>query len=247
VVKTCERLVGDYGIDGIFLDSYAYQMNQPMQTRAEGKMYSAQEYSRGVLALTDRVRKAIQAINPEAVVLGETTAGPIARHWHGGLSSDFAWRSPINQERILASPVRYGAPEVNFITNGRTLNELNQVFAAGHNLALADSHLPFASYIKPLVEIRQKYKDALIHGNQTYQPETGDPDAVAYYYEGATNRVITAINISSQKHFTGALLLKSGDANSTWEDAISGEVFKPANGKLAVHIPPEGMRILVRR
>ncbi|MBZ5611371.1 MAG: DUF6259 domain-containing protein [Acidobacteriia bacterium] len=247
VVKVCERLVKDYGVDGIFLDSYAYQMNQPMQTRAEGILYTAKQYSQGVLTLTDRVRKAIQAINPDAVVLGETTAGPIARHWHGGLSADFAWRAQANQGRILASPVRYGIPEVNFITSGRTLNELNQVFAAGHNLALCDAQLPWASYVRPLVEIRQKYKDALIYGSQSYQPATGNADVAAYYYEGTANRVITAVNISSQRHYAGGLSLRSSDANSVWQDLVTGETFKAQDARLAMHIPPEGLRILVRK
>ncbi len=247
VVQVCERLVRDYGVDGIFLDSYAYQMNQPMQTLSEGTLYNPEQYSAGVLTLTDRVRKAIQAIKPDAVLMGETTAGPISRHWHGGLSADFAWLSRINQGRILASPVRYGIPEVNFITNGRTLNELNQVFAAGHNLALCDTHLPFASYIRPLVEIRQRYKDALIYGSQAYQPATGSPDVAAYFYEGSTNRIITAVNISSQRYYVGHLTLRSSEANSVWQDLVSNETFKAQDTKLALSIPVEGLRVLVRK
>ncbi|MBZ5607640.1 MAG: DUF6259 domain-containing protein [Acidobacteriia bacterium] len=247
IVQVAERLVRDYGVDGIFLDSYAYQMNQPMQTQAEGILYSPAQYSQGVLTLTDRVRNAIQAIKPDAVVLGETTAGPIARHWHGGLSTDFAWRSQINQGRILASPVRYGIPEVNFITSGKTLNEMNQVFAAGHNLALCDAQLPFASYIRPLVEIRKKYKDALIYGSQSYQPATGSPDVAAYYYEGAANRVVTAVNISSQRHYLGHLRLRDSDANTTWQDLVSNEIFKAQGAELRINIPPEGLRVLVRK
>jgi hypothetical protein len=118
-----------------------------MKTQEEGVLYSSKQYSQGVLTLANKVRAAIQANKPDAVLVGETTAGPIARHWNGGLSADFAWMAEINQQRILASPVRYGIPEVNFMSNGRTLNELNQVFAAGHNLALCDAQLPLASYI----------------------------------------------------------------------------------------------------
>jgi hypothetical protein len=162
VVDVCKRLVGEYGVDGIFLDSWAWRMNIPMKNVEEGILYNAQQQSQGVLTLADKVRTAIQGIKPDAVLIGETTAGPIARHWHGGLSADFAWMAPINQEKILGSPIRYAAPEVNFISNGRTIGELNQIYAAGHNLALCDIHLPLANYIKPLVEIRQRYKDALI-------------------------------------------------------------------------------------
>ncbi len=246
IVKVCERLVKEYGVDGIFLDSWAYQMNQPMQTRAEGILYSPKQYSQGVLTLADRVRTAIQAIKPDAIVMGETTAGPIARHWHGGLSTDFAWRSHINQGRVLASPVRYGIPEVNFITNGRTVNEMNQVFAAGHNLALCDLHLAQASYIRPLIDIRQRYKDALIYGSQAYQPATGNPDVASYYYEGSTNRIITAVNVSAQRHYTGNLTLRNSEANSSWQDLVTQDIVKARGASLPLKIPPEGLRVLVR-
>jgi len=172
LATTCTRLVRDYGVDGIFIDSWAYQMNWPMQTDEEGVLYSPKQYSQGVLTGADRVRAAIQAVKPDAVVMGETTAGPVGRHWHGGLTADFAWLKGVNHGRIVASPVRYGIPEINFITNGRNLNELQQVFAAGHNLALSDDDLPSAAYVKKLVNIRQQYKDALIYGAQSYQPET---------------------------------------------------------------------------
>ena len=37
---------------------------------------------------------------------------------------------------MLASPIRYAMPNANFFVNGGNLGGLNQVFAAGHNLAL---------------------------------------------------------------------------------------------------------------
>jgi len=179
--------------------------------------------------------------------LGETTAGPIGRHWDGGLSADFAWLAGPNQQKILGSPIRYGVPEVNFMSNGRNLNEMNQIFAAGHNLALCDAQLPWASYIKPLVEIRQKYKDALIYGKQTYQPATGVRDVVAYYYAGSANRLLTAVNTSAQQHFSGSLTLRDDDRNSTWQDLITGETLKAFDGKLPLKVPPDGLRVLLRR
>ncbi len=247
VVSVAKRLVGEYGVDGIFLDSWAWRMNIPMKTQQEGVLYTSKQYSQGVLTLADKVRDAIQAIKPDAVLVGETTAGPIARHWHGGLSADFAWMAGINQEKILGSPVRYGVPEVNFMTNGRTLGELNQMYAAGHNLALCDAQLPLANYIKPLVEIRQRYKDALIYGSQAYQPSTGNAEVAAYYYQGSTNRLITAVNTAAQRNYTGDLSLREGDANTIWQDLVSEETFKAAGNKLHLKIPPGGLRVLIRR
>jgi len=247
LVKVCEKLVRDYGVDGIFLDSWAWRMNLAMKTEEEGILHTPKEYNQGVLTVADRVRSAIQAIKPDAVVIGETTAGPIARHWDGGLSADFAWMAAINQQKILGSPVRYGAPEVNFMSNGRNLNELNQIFAAGHSLALCDAQLPWAAYIKPLVHIRQEYKDALIYGKQAYQPATGDKDVAAYYYEGSKNRLITAVNTSAQRHYTGSLTLPAAEAGSTWQDLLTEEVYKSKDGKLTLKIPPDGLRVLQRK
>jgi hypothetical protein len=247
VVSVAKRLVGEYGVDGIFLDSWAWRMNWPMKNQAEEVLYTSKQYSQGVLTLADKVRTAIQAIKPDAVLIGETTAGPIARHWHGGLSADFAWMAEINQQRILASPVRYGVPEVNFMSNGRTLSELNQVFAAGHNLALCDAQLPLANYIKPLIEIRQRYKDALIYGAQAYQPATGSPDAAAYYYQGTANRLITVVNASEQRNYNGSLTLGKGESDTIWQDLVSNETFKASGQKLQMKILPGGLRVLLKR
>lgn len=247
VVATCERLVRDYGVDGIFLDSWSYQMNWPMKTREEGVLYSPKQYSQGVLRMTDRVLAAVQAIKPDAVVIGETTAGPIARHWHGGLSADFAWIARQNQGKILASPVRYGMPEVNFVSNGRTLGELNQVFASGHSLALSNAHLPWASYLRTLVEARQQYKDALVYGAQVYQPATGSADAVAYFYQGTASRVITVVNTSPDRHYTGNLILREPESGSKWTDLLSEETLTANRTSLPMTLPPDGLRILVRR
>lgn len=89
-----------------------------------GDRYTPWEYSRGVLELAQRVR---DAIGPDRVVLCESTSGQLGQCVHGGLSSDLGqavahqrWR---NQNRILASPVRYGMPWVNFISNGLDMNE----------------------------------------------------------------------------------------------------------------------------
>jgi len=248
LVEVSKRLVGEYGVDGIFLDSWAWRMNLPMRVKADGgALHTSLEYSLGVLTSTDRVRQAVRSVKPDAVVIGETTSGPIGRHWDGGLSADFAWLAGPNQQKILGSPIRYGVPEVNFMSNGRNLNEMNQIFAAGHNLALCDAQLPWALYIKPLVEIRQKYKDAMIYGKQTYQPATGVRDVVAYYYTGSTNRVMTAVNTSAQTHYRGTLTLGDDDRESSWQDLITGEILKASGGKLALKIPPDGLRVLLRR
>ena len=246
LAETCVRLVRDYGVDGIFIDSWGYQMNWPMQTDEENVLYSPKQYSQGVLSGVDRVRAAVQAVKPDAVVMGETTAGPLGRHWHGGLSADFMWLKGTNQGRITASPVRYGIPEINWMTNGRSLSELQQVYAAGHNIALSDENLPSAAYVRQLIEIRQKYKDALIYGHQAYQPETGDSKTAAYYYRGAQHQLVAVVNTSEERSYAGRLTLSGTETNSRWRDLLSEEKFEAQGESLTLNIGPQKLRLLLR-
>ena len=221
IVDLCTRLVKQYGADGIYLDSWGWQWNWSMRNLEEGRTYTPQEFTRGVLELADRVRG---AIGPNRVVVCESTSGQLGRSVHGGLSSGFGmlagqrWR---NQFRILASPVRYGLPHVNFISNGLDMNELHQIFAAGHPLALCWNWHPRAGYsggpdvfmrrqperdhIKQLLEVRRNLKNGLVYGRQTYQPDTGDDDVAAYYYEGTAQCVLTAVNTSTTRTYFAPL------------------------------------------
>ena len=237
VVATAERLVCKYGFDGILLDSVAWQMNQHMRAAADvsGRVSTSLEYSRAMLALTDRVREAVRGKNRNAVVIGETTSGPIASHWDGGLGGDFSrklypdapWR-----HQLTGSPVRYARPGVTWFANGIDLNELHQVFAAGHNLALCPSWphtsmLDAADHIKQLVTLRQTYKDALVYGHQAYQPRTGFDDVVAYRYRGAAHQLITVVNIGNDER-TVDLELRGELDGGLWRDRM-----RPADNYIA--------------
>lgn len=246
LVSVAERLVRDYDADGIFLDSWAWQMNWPMQNIAEHNLYTSKQYSQGVLTLTDRIRTAIQTIKPDAVIIGETTSGPIAHHWHGGLSADFAWLADLNQNRIIASPVRYGIPEINFISNGRNLNELQQIYAAGYNLALTNFHLVWSQYINQLIKIRQDYKDALIYGKQLYQPSTGNSKVASYFFSGEQNDIITIVNTSEDQNYVGQIKLNESESNSTWKDLLTDQVFAVSGDLLNMVLYPEELKILLR-
>ena len=198
------------------------------------------EYSRAVLELADQVR---DAIGPDRVVLCESTSGQLAGHVHGGFSSDLGqkvaqqrWR---NQGRILASPVRYGMPQVNFISNGLDMNELHQIYAAGHPLALCWNWHSYADnpkregpdvfmhrkaerdQIKQLLTVRNSLKNALVYGRQTYQPDTGDDDVAAYFYEGSTRSVLTVVNTSTIRSYSGLLQLRPSEASKVWYNALA--------------------------
>jgi hypothetical protein len=248
VVAVAKRLVCVYGFDGVFLDSWTWQMNLSMKAKAEGRLYRPLEWSQGVLELARRVREAVRAINPEAVVLGETTAGPIALVWDGGLAADFyrddgnkenSWNQfrDMNGGRLAAAPARYGLPSMNYFSNGLNLNELHQVFAAGYNLALCNNwpgnfmH-DNASHIQALVQARRDYKDALVYGRQEYPPRAGAPDAVvAYFYRGSKTQVITVVNTDEKSSPTIQLDLAETERDSLWGDVLnSGLPMLKANG-----------------
>ena len=235
MVSVAERLVRDYGADGIFLDSYGWQMNWQVRVGTGTKLYAPQEYNLGVLQLAGRVRSAIQAIKPDAVVMGETTAGPLVHVWDGGLSADFGFESSRGITKIVASPVRYGMPEENIFSNGRNLNELHQVYAAGHNLALCCGLAAFmyanAAHIRTLVELRQKYQDVLVHGTQAYQPRTDSIDIAAYFYEGIDNQIIKK-TLRAQK-------------DTSWKDLITGKITS-TNGASLPARPPNGIQVLLK-
>ena len=254
LIGVAQRLVRDYGADGIFLDSYSWQLNWQVRVGSSRQYYSPQAYNLGVLQLTRRLRAAIQAIKPDAVVLGETTAGPIAQVWDGGLSADFArawgaYRGPST--KLVAAPVRYGLPQVNFISNGTNLNELYQVYAAGENLALCcDWAGTFmnqnANQIRTLVGIRQQYKDALIYGQQDYQPQTDNVDIAAYDYAGADHQILTVVNTADTR-YSGTLTLRASDADSHWQDLIGGGSDAANGTSLAVSLAAGGILVLLRQ
>lgn len=253
------ELVQQYGIDGIFLDSAGWQMNRPVYDRFGNLFCDSKLYSVGVLALVQRVRDAVRTVKPDfAVVLGETTSGQMNQVWDGGLSADlsrvFPWMYEANQGRIVASPVRYGNPERPWFTNGEDLNGLNQMFAAGHNLVLCnagpESPHSFmkdeAQYIKKLVDIRKKYKDALVYGQQVYQPRTQDPDVAAYVYRGTTKTVITIANTNPWSPYTGTIKLRSAESASKWRDLVSEALYGSSGSELRVTVPPGGLAVLVK-
>lgn len=259
IVEVAKRLIRDYHADGIFLDSWAWQMNWPMRTLQEGVAWSPLKHCQGVLNLTARVRRAVKEIKSDAVVLGETTAGPIGRYWDGGLSANFGFAErpengtlAQNPRRLVASPVRYGIPELNWFGNGVNLNELHQVFAAGHSLALCGfwpgsfMH-DAAGHIRTLVQMRQTYKDALIYGQQTYQPRTGNQDVVAYHYRGETHQLITLVNIADTFDHSATLELRDADRDSIWRDLLTPLLIS-ANGNLLgpISVPRSGLRVLLR-
>jgi hypothetical protein len=253
VANTARRLLS-YGADGIFLDSYAWQMNRPMYCNDEGVRHSAQDYAAGVLTVTDAVRAAVPSIFNETIVMGETTAGPIARHWDGGVNADFGFGNIWKIEKLIASPVRYGIPEVHMFGNGTDLNGLQQFYAAGHGLALCSYWngtfmYRWGSHIAELVQIRVTYKDALIHGAQINQPPSDNPDVIAYQYQGTSHRMLTIVHIVPGDT-SANITLGENDERGFWIDLLTGAEFSAPDGILsnvALSSDDRAIRVLLHR
>lgn len=64
----------DFDVDGIFVDSWGWQLNRPMQTAEEKLLYTPLQYNLGVLDLAKSVRIAIRDVKPDAIVIGESAS-----------------------------------------------------------------------------------------------------------------------------------------------------------------------------
>ncbi|MER7754402.1 hypothetical protein [Kitasatospora sp. NPDC097643] len=252
VIKVVDRLVNNYGADGIFLDSFGWQLNWPMHvtTLKDNIQYWPIEYAQGVLTLAKAV---MDTIRPDRVVLVETPGGPIRRHCHGGLSLDFdpfhVDNGLSDQTRITASAVRYGIPEVRYFSNGGdSMNRLHQIYAAGHGLALCHQHIledagAHIAHIRQLVDIRRTHADTLIRGHQSYQPTTEDgrDDVAAYCYRGTDGTaIITVVNTSEVADYAGRLQLRPEHAGSSWTDLLTGRLFVANGTTLPITVPRGG-------
>ena len=255
VVQTARRLIHATRADGIFLDSAGWRLNIAEETKQEVVRNSSIENAMAVLDLVDRVRTAIQLEVPDAVVLSETASGPMYRHLDAGVSADFSdstdsWtgNKTIGGRllgRLLTSPVRYALPQVNIFSNGQDLNQLNQVFATGHGLALCANWFPNfmadnAQYIRNLVTARLELASALVYGQQVGQQDLTGSDGslgVAYLYSGSPP-VVIVLNPNATV-FNGTVapdsLMQSG---TRWQDWMTQEEFTVTPSGLNITIPP---------
>jgi hypothetical protein len=265
VVSVAKRMVCDYHMDGVDLDSMGWTFNRPEKVAKEGVSYTAQQWSEGDLHLVDRVRAAIRACRPDAVVISESGAGQLWQHEDGGLASDLANNGfPFrceNQQQLRGSVTRYSTP-VNLFGGGQTVDEMNHIYAAGHNLALgrvwtdpALTSPPQTNHLHQLVATRRCYKDALVYGRQLYMPSTGDPAAQAYVYRGASQEVMTAVT-SSWGTSSLNLGLSADDANSSWAEILStpdncspvslGPAIRASGTSLPIALGPTDVKTFVR-
>ena len=244
----CGDLVRDYGVDGIYLDSLGWQFSHVNSVSEEnGRIISPEDYDAGWVTLMKKVRSAVKSVKPDAVVLAESGCGPMLYTIDGGWTSDYAWGETTSANGLSGSPLRYSRSSLGVFTNGETVEEMNQVFAAGYSLAVSDPWRGHASYIKKLIEFRREYADAMIYGKQAFQPDTGEKDVYAYYFKGEVNEVVTVANAAGRR-VKIKLMLGEGYSGSVWVDGITGASYTAdSEGAIEISVRTDKAAALVRQ
>lgn len=131
MVKVSRRLVGEYGADGLHIDSYGFQKGWKCVHKDHGhKLGEADVFNQGCVNLLGRVREAVQKENPKAIVMVEGPTRPV-QFPHIDGSQD--WGIHTLSRRWLWN----AAGRTQVFTTGWSLDDLHQILALGHKLSLA--------------------------------------------------------------------------------------------------------------
>jgi hypothetical protein len=127
-LESVARRIAGYGADGIFVDSYGYQMDWECVAKAHGHPLGSKEvFNEGAAQLLRRLRAAMHAVNPEAVILIE---GPKLK----GLFA-FADGSLEGGVHTLAERWLWDAQgKTDTIAAGWSVDEWHQILAIGAKL-----------------------------------------------------------------------------------------------------------------
>ncbi|MCX7016516.1 MAG: DUF6259 domain-containing protein [Candidatus Sumerlaeota bacterium] len=128
--EVCRRLVGDYGFDGVHLDSYGAQRDWRCVNTAHGHAPGRPDvFNQGCVELVRRVRETIRRENPETIVLCELPAMPALFPYLDG-SQDWGIHT------LSQRPIWNAAGKTDVFTTGWSLDDLHQILALGHKLSL---------------------------------------------------------------------------------------------------------------
>lgn len=239
VVRKAEWLARDIGADGVFLDSFGWQWNWVCAVEG-GPRRDAASWNAGTVALAADVRKAMRAIEPEAVVMTESLSLQLAGAVDGALDASFAWNKAMNDPRVFASPARRAYPQLNVFTNGRSREQLGQVFASGANLALSRRWLDDRDEVAELVAARTRFCDALVEATPQEMARHDDGLAALTLFEGARHSVLVAVNLADgPRRLQGGLL-----AEGCWEPATAATVRIPVGCEISM--PARGLGVWSR-
>lgn len=246
IVGICERLVREYDVDGIYLDSLGWQWNHVHWTMAEARLYTPEEYNRGFVLLTDAIRDGIRHIKPDAVVMSEAMGAPLMGHVDGAWTADYTgWAKHHSAAAITDSPLRYAGGGISLFTGGTTIQQMREMFAAGWSLAVSSGWQAHQAELEALITLRREYADALIMGQQDRWASCDDGRIAVYTYEGAQNTIITACNVSNYAS-SATISLPQSMAGTAWKELIGGaEVVASAEGALAVGLDAGALAVFL--
>lgn len=132
LVAVARRIVGDYGADGIHLDTFGNMRGFRCDDPAHGHPPDDGDvFNEGCRAITERIRAAIREERPDAVVWCE---GLKLQRLYGVLDASQSWG--IHELASAWPALRAGSVDV--FTAGWSLDDLHQILALGHKWMLAD-------------------------------------------------------------------------------------------------------------
>lgn len=242
-------MVQEYDVDGIFFDSYGCHFNQLFATAESQEFVAIQEYNAQMVVMMERIRTAIRRIKPDAVVLAETGSGQCLSVTDGGWTADFAWFKLNSAGTVLESPLKYAQPQSNLFSNGSTMNELRQVFAAGYGLCVCDFNVWESNIeeIRTLVELRKTYADAFVYGTVPFAPDVSESGVGSSYFRGSDNEILTVVNTNIDT-VSVVISLGSEFAGTGFENLLTGTSYTADSyGNITLDMDEEELMVLLKK
>ncbi|MEQ1508586.1 MAG: DUF6259 domain-containing protein, partial [Myxococcota bacterium] len=135
LVGVAGKLVGEYGADGLHLDSYGYQRDWKCveASHGHGATPDPEVFNGGAKALVEALYTEIKRHDPSAVLMCE---GPRVAGLFRWVSASQDWGINALSDRWI-----WKAPgHVPVFTSGWSLDDLNQIVALGHRLTLGANY-----------------------------------------------------------------------------------------------------------
>jgi len=131
ICSVAERLVGDFEVDGFHLDSYGCQWGLE-----DGDPRHKGSFNEGAVDLVRQMRRRIQAIRPDAIIMLECCERTeLLDECDGGQIESGAWQySPVKvlNEKPWVASARYKA-----FTAHYSMVEMDKILDMGYNLSLS--------------------------------------------------------------------------------------------------------------
>ncbi len=146
------RRIGQYGADGIFIDSYGFQRDWKCVSKAHGHpLGDAEVFNRGCVELVRRARSALRDGNPDAVILVE---GPNMERLFEYADGSLDWGIQSLVTRWLWN----AQGKTDTLTTGWSIDDWHQILAIGGKLGCGAHvlHAPPGSSAREFLDARVK-------------------------------------------------------------------------------------------